>query len=138
MKVNPYLTFPGTCREAMTHYEKVLGGKITAMMEHAGTPAAEHTEPDWQDKIIHARMVVGDYEIMASDAPPQMYDKPNGMMVTLSVETPADADRLYEQLSTDAETIHMAMQETFWAERFAMFTDRYGTPFMISCNKPHE
>ena len=35
-------------------------------------------------------------------------------------------------LEEDAESIEMAPDETFWAERFAMFTDRYGTPWMLS------
>jgi PhnB protein len=30
----------------------------------------------------------------------------------------------------------MALQETFWAHRFAMFQDRFGTPWMINASKP--
>jgi len=32
MYVNPYLTFDGDCEQAFKVYEKVLGGKIVAMM----------------------------------------------------------------------------------------------------------
>jgi PhnB protein len=29
----------------------------------------------------------------------------------------------------------MELQETFWAQRFAMFVDKFGTPWMINCEK---
>ena len=51
MKLSTYLMFEGNCREAFTHYEKVLGGKMLAMMDHKGTPAEEHVAPEWRDKI---------------------------------------------------------------------------------------
>ena len=54
MKLSTYLMFEGNCREAFTHYEKVLGGKIQAMMDHKGTPAEEHVPAEWRDKILHA------------------------------------------------------------------------------------
>ena len=70
MKVNPYLTFDGDCEEAFKVYEKVLGGKIVAMMTHRDTPAEAHVPAEWRDKILHARLVFGDNVLMASDAPP--------------------------------------------------------------------
>ena len=54
MKVNPYLTFDGDCEEAFKVYEKVLGGKIIAMMTHRDTPAEAHVSAEWRDKILHA------------------------------------------------------------------------------------
>jgi PhnB protein len=30
----------------------------------------------------------------------------------------------------------MPIQETFWAQRFGMLVDRFGTPWMINCEKP--
>jgi PhnB protein len=70
MRIDPYLFFEGNCEEAFKFYAKVLGGKIEAMLTHEGTPAAEHTPPEWLNKILHARLLVGDQALMASDAPP--------------------------------------------------------------------
>src|SRR2546425_9115152 len=78
MQLNPYLLFNGQCAEAFKFYAQVLGGKIDGMMTHAGTPAEEHVPTEWRDKILHARMTVGDAVLMASDAPPGRYDKPKG------------------------------------------------------------
>src|SRR5262249_41386580 len=59
MELNTYITFNDQCEAAFRFYERVLGGKITAMLTHAGTPAAQHVPQDWQDKIMHARLQLG-------------------------------------------------------------------------------
>src|SRR5260370_39421751 len=59
MHLNPYLFFNGQCEAAFKFYEKVLGGKIEAMLAHEGTPAAEHVPAEWRGQIIHARLVIG-------------------------------------------------------------------------------
>jgi len=70
VQVNPYLNFNGQCEAAFKFYERCLGGKIAAMIAHAGTPAEEHVPPEWRDKILHARLTVGDAVRMGSDVPP--------------------------------------------------------------------
>ena len=69
MQLNPYLTFNGQCEAAFKFYEKCLGGKIEAMMTHAGTPAEEHVPPEWRNKILHARLTVGGAEDLAEESP---------------------------------------------------------------------
>ncbi len=60
MQLNPYLYFNGQCEAAFKFYEQVLGGKIEAIMTHAGTPAEAQVPADWRDKVLHVRMTVGD------------------------------------------------------------------------------
>ena len=76
MQLNPYLTFSGRCEEAFRFYEKVLGGKIEAMMSHAGSPMEQQVPPEWRSKIMHARLRLGNEVLMASDAPPDRYQLP--------------------------------------------------------------
>jgi PhnB protein len=135
MKVNPYLFFNGNCREAFHFYEKVLGGKIEMMQTHGESPMAEKVEPDWKDAIIHARLVVGEEVLMASDAPPEHFHKPQGFSVSVTIDKPADADRIFNALA-EKGSVQMPIQETFWAARFGMLTDRFGTPWMVNCDKP--
>jgi PhnB protein len=135
MQMNPYLTFKGQCEAAFKFYEKVLGGKIVAMMPHEGTPAADHVPAEWRSKIMHARLVLDDDRVlMGSDAPPSMQEEMKGFSVTLGVDKPADAERIFHALAEDG-TVRMPIQETFWAARFGMLTDRFGTPWMINCEK---
>ena len=137
MQLNPYLLFNGDCEAAFKFYEKVLGAKIEAMMTHEGTPAAEQVPSEWRSKIIHARLNLNGQLIMASDAPPERYSKPGGFSVNISVTDPKEADRIFSALS-EGGTVHMPIGETFWALRFGMFTDRYGTPWMVNCEKVAE
>jgi len=133
--LSPYLLFNGDCEAAFKFYEKVLGGKIDAMFTHEGTPAAKDVPPEWQKKILHARLLLGDRALMASDAPPGRYEKPQGFSVSLEIETPKESERVFHALS-EKGTVVMPIQETFWAVRFGMLTDRFGIPWMINCSKP--
>jgi PhnB protein len=134
MQLNPYLLFDGNCEEAFKFYEKCLGGKILAMMTHDGTPMADQVPAEWKNKIIHARMTVGDQVLMASDAPPNDYSKPKGFSINIGVKDPTDAERIFRALAHGG-TVQMPIAETFWAIRFGMLTDRFGTPWMVNCEK---
>ena len=134
MQLNPYLVFNGQCEEAFKFYQQCLGGKIEAMLRGRDTPMADKMPADFLDKIMHARMVVDGKLLMASDSSPERYRAPQGMSVTLSIEDPAEAERVYKELSAGGN-IEMELQETFWALRFGTFTDRFGIPWMVNCEK---
>ena len=135
MQTNTYLLFNGQCEEAITLYAKALGGKIEAMLPFEGTPAAEGMPAEFRKKIIHAKLNLGESVLMASDCPQSQYEAPKGFSVNVSVKTPADAERVYGQLSAGGK-VTMPLSETFWAQKFGMFVDRFGTPWMVNCEKP--
>jgi PhnB protein len=135
MKVNPYLNFNGTCDEALTFYEKSLGGKTLMKMTWGDSPMAKDIPADWGKKVIHATFVLDGQEIGAADSPPGRYEKPQGFAVTLNIDDAAEAERAFKALS-DGANVQMPIQETFWAQRFGMLVDRFGTPWMINCGKP--
>jgi PhnB protein len=99
MRLNPYLYFNGQCEAAFKFYERCLGGKIVMMLTHEGTPAAEQVPPEWHKKILHARMIVGDTTLMASDAPPGHQGDMKGFSVTLGIDDPAEAERIFQALA---------------------------------------
>jgi PhnB protein len=134
MQLVPYVGFDSRCREAFEFYHRVLGGEIVAMFTHGETPAASHMPPEARDTIMHARLELDGATLMGGDAPPGIFERPRGFCVSLDVATPAEAERIFPALSEGGE-VQMPLQETFWAERFAMFTDRFGTPWMINCEK---
>jgi PhnB protein len=137
MEMNPYLNFDGKCEAAFRFYEKVLGGKILMLMRYGEGPMAAQTPAESKDRIMHARLAVGDKLLMGSDAPPQMYQPMSGISVTLGVEKPAEADRIFNALAENG-TVRMPIQETFWAQRFGMLTDQFGTPWMVNCERPNQ
>ena len=138
MQMNPYLGFDGKCEAAFKFYEKVFGGKIVMMMKYGDSPMAGKTPPELKDNVMHARITVADdVVLMGSDAPPQMYEPMKGMSVSVSIDKPDDADRIFAALAENG-TVRMPIQETFWARRFGMLTDQFGTPWMINCERPNQ
>jgi PhnB protein len=135
MQLNPYIMFNGDCKAALDFYSEALGAKVLFVLTYGQTPAAEHTPPELRDKIIHARFSIGGYILMGSDAPPERYDQPKGFSVSIGIDTPEEAERIFAALS-DGATIHMPIEETFWAQRFGMLVDKFGIPWMINCEKP--
>jgi PhnB protein len=132
MHLNAYLWFNGNCEEAFKFYEECLGGKIEVMTPHAGTPAEQEVLVEWLKKILHARLRVGYQMLMGSDCPPDKYHQPKGFSVSLIINDPAEADRLFHALEEGGK-VGMPIQKTFWATRFGMLVDRFGIPWMINC-----
>jgi len=133
MQVNPYIVFGGDCETAFKFYEQILGGKITAMMTHAGTPMEAHVPPEWRAKILHASMEIGGTVLMASDAPPDRYEQPKGYSVSLTLKDTGEAERIFHALA-EGGSVRMPIQQTFWAARFGMLVDKFAIPWMINCD----
>ncbi len=135
MQMNPYLIFDGQCAAAFKFYEQCLGAKTATMMTYGESPMAEQTPPEQRGAVMHARLTVGDAVLMGSDAPAGRYQKPAGFHLTLVTKDPAEAERVFGALA-EGGTAQMPLQETFWAVRFGMLVDRFGTPWMVNCEKP--
>jgi PhnB protein len=131
MRLLTYLNYGGDCEEAFRFYEQHLGGKITMMMTQGEVPGAKDLPPERAKKIVHARMTVGGTELLASDVPPEMNFQPmRSAYLSLSLDNTPEAERVYKLLSEGGQ-IFMPMAETFFAHRFGMLRDRFGTSWMI-------
>lgn len=135
MQFVPYLGFDGRCEEAFQFYARCLGAKVVAMIPHAGTPAEGAVPAEWRSKIIHACLEWDGMMLMGGDAPPGQYEKASGFSVSLHPADAAEAERLFHALSEGGE-VRMPLEETFWALRFGMLVDRFGTPWMVNCSRP--
>ena len=133
MKMNAYLMFDGRCEAAFRFYAQVFGGKLE-LLTYGRSPMAERTPPEQRDKVMHVSLNMGEGVLMGSDAPPQFYQPMQGFHVTLVLADPAEAERIFDALSDGGE-VRMALQETFWAAKFGMVVDRFGTPWMVSCER---
>ena len=135
MQFTPYLNFKGQCKEAFEFYEQCLGGKIEHLSTFGETPAAEHVPAECRDWIMHVRLNVGNGVLMGSDSPPEMFQPMQGVHVSLHPTSIEEAERLFAALA-EGGAVLMPLAETFWADRFGMVTDRFGTPWMINCETP--
>ena len=135
MRLNPYLSFNGDCEAAFRFYERCLGGRIVFMMTYGDSPMAEQAPLDWRNKILHTTLEVGDWILQGADMLPGQYQKPQGISVTINIDAAPDADRIFNALAENG-TVQVPIQETFWARRFGVVVDRFGTPWMINCGNP--
>ena len=132
MRTNIYLRFNGNCEEAFKLYAGLCGGAIESLQRFEDSPAEDQVPAALRKQVLHARLKLGDDVIMGSDAPPGRYQVPDGFSVSLTIDAPADAERVFKVLS-EKGTVQMPMSETFFAKRFGMVTDRFGTPWMVLC-----
>ena len=127
MRLDIYLNYPGTCEEAFRLYEKELRGKITVMRKHADAPNP-NIPADWKDKVLHSQLELGNATLMGADIPTAQPVR--SAYVSLTVDSVNEAERLYELLKQGGE-VFMPMDETFFAKRFGMLRDRFGTSWML-------
>lgn len=127
MKLDVYVNYRGTCEAAFRFYEQHLGGRITGMVFHADQPNPG-VPPEWKGKILHARIEIGGAVLMGADIPKS--EPMRSAYLTLSLDSEADANRLYGLLADGGE-IFMEMATTPFANRFAMLRDRFGTSWML-------
>jgi len=135
MKLYTYLNYGGNCRQAFEFYQKHLGGKITMMLTHDQQPNAENVPADTRDTILHARITLGETEVLGADVPPGRFQPMRSAYLSLMVTSIEEAERIYALLSNGGE-VFMKMQETFFAFRFAMLRDSFGTSWMILHERP--
>jgi PhnB protein len=132
MQVNPYLIYDGNCQEALKFYQKVLGARIEATHRYREGPPEMQVAPEHKDRIMHARLTIDGEVLMASDAYPGNFQKPQGFSVSLQVEDPADAERRFKALA-DGGSINMPFGKTFFSKGFGMCVDKFGIPWMVNC-----
>ena len=128
MKLDIYVNYPGNCEQAFRFYEQHLGGKITMMMTHQQQPDTANVPQDWKNAILHARIEFGDTVLMGADIPNA--EPMRSAYLTLRVDSAGEAERLYALLSSGGQ-IFMKMEKTFFASRFAMLRDKFGTSWML-------
>ncbi|SJZ31973.1 VOC family protein [Sediminibacterium ginsengisoli] len=123
-----YINYPGHCEEAFKFYEETLGGSIKMMLPHEHIPA--NFPEEWTRPILHAMIEIGGTIIRGADVPDA--EPMRSVYLTLRPDTPENAEHLYEVLSRDGQ-IFMKLEQTFFARRFAMLRDKYGTSWMLLC-----
>ncbi|MGE6917080.1 VOC family protein [Achromobacter kerstersii] len=134
-QLSAYLSFDGNCADAMRFYERVLGGRIEALIRYADAPAdatMPALSPDDAERIMYARLALDEQTLLASDATAaHPYPGKKGMALALVYPTVSDAQRVFEQLA-DGGNVTMPLQKTFWAEAYGALIDRFGTRWMLS------
>jgi PhnB protein len=132
-RLNPYIRFVGTARQAMEYYADVFGGTLTLnTFGEFGAPDS----PD-ADKIMHAMLETSSgFTLMASDTPPGMeYNPGDNIQVSLSGDDAAELHGYWEKLA-DGGTVSVPLEKQMWGDEFGACVDRFGVPWMVNIGQP--
>ena len=128
-----YLAFNGNCADAVRFYERALGGKLEVLMSGADSPMAEQIPKASAHRILHARLVLpGGGMLFGGDCPMNMpYEGIKGVSIAVDYATTTEAERVFDALAAGGQ-VTMSMQPAFWAKRWGMLVDKFGTPWIVN------
>ena len=129
-RLNPYIQFDGTAREALEFYKDVFGGELTTnTFKEFG---ASHG-PDDDDKLMHGQLESpSGFTLMAADTPQGMpYNPGENIAVSLSGDDGDDLRGYYEKLSEGGK-VSVPLEKQMWGDEFGMVTDRFGINWMVN------
>lgn len=129
-RLNPYISFRDTAKQAMEFYQSVFGGELT-VSTFADFQASD--DPAEQSKIMHS-MLTNDsgLALMASDTPNRMdYVPGNNYSVSLSGDDEAELRGYWDKLS-EGGTVAMPLERAPWGDTFGMCTDKFGVSWLVN------
>ena len=130
MSVQPYLFFDGRCEEAIAFYREALGAEVVMLMRWKDMPGPAAPPPGDPEKIMHARLQIGDTAVLASDGRCQGQPKFDGFALTLAAANEAEAERAFNALANGGQ-VQMPLAKTFFSPSFGMLADRFGVSWMV-------
>jgi PhnB protein len=136
MELQPYLFFDGRTDEALDFYRRALGAEVVMLMRFKDTPPGTPTmhTPEMADKVMHARVRIGETVLFMSDGRCGSRPKFDGFSLSITVPTAAEAERIFSVLGEGGQVM-MPMSPTFFAQRFGMLADRFGVPWQVIAGK---
>lgn len=128
-RLNPYIRFNGSARQAMEFYASVLGGNLDVKtfgeFGMAGTPQ--------ENQVMHSQLETpSGFTLMASDTPPGMdYSPGNTITVSLSGDDADDLRGYFAKLSEGA-TVTVPLEKQMWGDEYGSLTDKFGVEWMVN------
>ena len=133
MLVQSYLFFDGRCEEAIDFYRGALDAEVTILLRFKDNPEPAQpgmVSPGSESKVMHAALRIGETIVMASDGRCQGKPTFQGVALSLTVATEAEAERRFAALA-DAGKVTMPLAKTFFSPCFGMVSDRFGVSWMV-------
>ena len=122
-KLNPYLTFNGSCKEAMNFYKEIFGGKLDIMLA-GDSPAKDQMPSQYHNQVLHSYLDSGKIQIMATDMMPEKFNEGNTVTLALTCESDEETRSLFAKLSAGGK-VTQPLHEAFFG-LFGALTDRFG------------
>ena len=130
MPLNPYLFFNGRCDEAIEFYRKALGAEQIMALRFKQAPDQSMVPPGAGEKIMHARLKIGDSVVFLSDGMCAEEKGFEGFSLSLTVANEAEAERRFNALA-DGGKVQMPLAKTFFSPCFGAVADKFGVGWMV-------
>lgn len=134
MRIDPYLTFDGNCRQAFDLYRSVFGGEFTMNSTFRDDPGDTEIPSEELDRIMHVSLPIGSSVLMGSDVSTAHGPAPvagTNVAISFSAKDREHANEVFAGLADGGE-IQMPMDDMFWGDYFGMVQDKFGIFWQIS------
>ena len=131
MKLTPYIHFAGNAEEALNFYKNAMNGEIVQLGRYGESPMP--TDEDYKNKVLHARLLIGDNLLMVSDVfKGQEISTKGNIQLSIEMDDVSQMEEVFIKMSEGGK-VTMALQDTFWGARFGMLIDKFGVSWMFNC-----
>ncbi|MEV6201320.1 VOC family protein [Streptomyces sp. NPDC051771] len=128
-RLNPYLSFTGSAKQALDFYQEVFGGEpvVNTYSQYGEAP------PGFADKIMHGMLETpAGFTLMVADTPPGMDHTP-GSTISISVSGDDETElRGYWDKLSARGTVSVPLEKQMWGDVFGMCTDEFGVVWMVN------
>ncbi len=137
LSCTPFLLFDGNCAEAMTFYQKCLGGELT-LTKLADTPMKDMFPPEKHNRLINAHLKSGKIEISATDwmASPA-FEPIQGNTFAIFVVGGAyeELQKVFDKLKEGADIERFQALHELPFGIYGQFYDKYGVQWIFKGDK---
>ena len=128
--INPYLGFDGTCREAMTFYQKCFGGELR-FQTFGESPMASQCPAGKEGHILHSSLTNEGFLLMGTDMTPQEgFKSGNEVGLAVSFDTEPEIRKVYDLLKAEGK-VYDELKNSFWGSLFGVVRDKFGKEWML-------
>jgi len=131
--IQPYLSFEGRCDEAIEFYKSAFGAEVLMLMRFKDNPEPPPPgcqTPGTENKVMHAALRIGATTLFASDGRCRGKTSFQGINLSLTVSTVAEAGKYFAALAEGGE-VQMPLAKTFFSPSFGMVADKFGVGWMV-------
>jgi PhnB protein len=134
-RINPHINFNGNAEEAFNFYQSVFGGEFTKIIRFKEIASAEFQVPESEaEKLMNIALPIGNNLLIGNDVPEFMGTvnlNEHRSKISISAESKAEAEKLYNGLSAGGE-VEIPLMQSPDGSYFAMFRDKYGIEWIVN------
>lgn len=132
MNIQPYLTFSGNCREAMTFYQAAIGGRLE-FQTLGQSPFGTKIPCQFQAYILRASLTKDGLVLIGTDiVPEQGLQKGNAVSLMLNCTTGQELREIYAKLVDEGIATYPPTVSGAGEALFGNLTDKFGNHWLLN------